>query len=115
MAWGVGGLGDQSRPALNRAAAWLRDSLDPDGCWRKHPTPFAAPGEKAYETHVAWGLFEADRLESGRGYGAAGLRQVDWALTKQRANGWFAECCLTDPEGPLTHTPRYAPPGGAGA
>ncbi len=93
--------------AMHRAAAWLRDSLDPDGCWRKHPTPFAKPGEKAYETHVAWGLFEAERVAPGHGYGEAGLRQVDWALTKQQPNGWFGSNCLTDAEHPLTHTIGY--------
>lgn len=93
--------------AMNKAAAWLRDDLDADGCWRKHPTPFAAPGEKAYETHVAWGLFEAERVAPGQGYGETGLRQVDWALSKQTANGWFASNCLTNPKTPLTHTIGY--------
>jgi len=27
--------------ALHRAASWLRDSQDADGCWRQHRTPFA--------------------------------------------------------------------------
>ncbi len=93
--------------AMHKAAAWLRDSLDADSCWRKHPTPFAAPGEKAYETHVAWGLFEAERIAPGHGYGEAGLKQVDWAISKQMANGWFASNCLTNPEAPLTHTIGY--------
>lgn len=107
LAAGTREFGDQYLDATRRAAAWLRDTLDPDGCWRKHPTPFAAPGEKAYETHVSWGLFEADRIAPGEGFGPAGLRQVDWALTKQKPNGWFASCCLDDPEHPLTHTLGY--------
>jgi hypothetical protein len=98
---------ERYRQAMHSAAIWLRDTQDPDGCWRKHSTPFAAPGEKAYETHVAWGLFEAERVAPGQGYGDAGLRQVDWALTKQQANGWFASNCLTDPLHPLTHTIGY--------
>jgi hypothetical protein len=93
--------------AMHRAAAWLRDSLDADGCWRKYPTPFAKPGEKAYETHVSWGLFEAERVAPGHGYGEAGLRQVDWAVSKQLPNGWFGSNCLTDPDRPLTHTIGY--------
>ena len=96
------------RDAMLRAACWLRDTQDADGCWRRHPTPFAAPGEKAYETHVAWGLFEAERVAPGQGFGAAGLRQVAWALTKQQANGWFESNCLSDPVVPLTHTIGYA-------
>lgn len=94
--------------SLVAACDWLVNSQDPDGCWRKHPTPFAAPGEKVYETHVSWGLFEAERLRPGRGYGDAGIKQVEWALTKQRDDGWFDECCLNDPDRPLTHTIGYA-------
>lgn len=40
---------------MRRAADWLVETQDADGCWRRHPTPFAEPGEKVYETHVAWG------------------------------------------------------------
>lgn len=92
---------------MRRAATFLRDSLDEDGCWRSHPTPFAAPGEKAYETHVSWGLFEADRVAPGEGYGDAGMRQVAWAMSKQQDNGWVKSCCLNEPDTPLTHTLGY--------
>lgn len=92
---------------MRRAAAWLRDSQDADGCWRKHPTPFSEQGEKAYETHVAWGLFEAARVAPNEGFGEAGLKQVCWALTKQQPNGWFASNCLEEPDAPLTHTIGY--------
>ncbi|WP_425254329.1 hypothetical protein ACPJXG_11555 [Janthinobacterium sp. NFX145] len=108
LAAGVAAYGETYEDATHRAASWLRDSQDTDGCWRRHPTPFASAGDKAYETHVAWGLFEADRIAPGHGYGAAGLRQVDWALTKQRPNGWFASNCLDNPLLPLTHTIGYA-------
>jgi hypothetical protein len=94
------------RPMI-RAADWLAETQDNDGCWRKHSTPFAAPGDKAYETHVAWGLFEADRVCPDRGYREAGLRQVNWAIGNQSANGWVANCCLNDPHAPLTHTLGY--------
>lgn len=107
LAAGVRRFGEAYRGPMNLAGAWLRDTLDADGCWRKHATPFAAPGEKAYETHVSWGLFEAARLESSQGFGEAGIKQVRWALTKQKENGWFASNCLSTPETPLTHTIGY--------
>lgn len=93
---------------MQRAASWLRDTQGADGCWRKHPTPFGGAGEKVYETHVAWGLFEADRVAPGQGLGEAGLKQVRWALTKQQPNGWFESNCLNEPGKPLTHTIGYA-------
>ena len=104
---GVAEFGEVYRPAMNRAADWLVETQDPDGCWRKYPSPFVAPGEKAYDTHVAWGLLEAARLEPGKPYSDAALANVRWALRHQRENGWFANCCLADPAKPLTHTLGY--------
>jgi hypothetical protein len=57
---------------------------------------------------VAWGLLEAARVAPDSDYGEAALRNVRWALTKQQTNGWFADCCLSDPKRPLTHTIGYA-------
>lgn len=100
-------LDERYMRAMNSAARWLANTQDDDGCWRKHATPFAKPGEKAYETHVAWGLFEAHRVAPDEGYGEAGLKNVHWALTCQTDNGWVAHCCLNDAAKPLTHTLGY--------
>lgn len=108
LASGVAELGESYRASMRAAADWLVDTQDADGAWRKNPTPFAKAGEKTYETHVAWGLFEAARVDPDRGYGEAASRNIRWALTKERPNGWFADCCLTDPSRPLTHTLGYA-------
>ena len=108
-------IDERYREPMRRAAGWLAATQDPDGCWRAHPTPFAQAGEKTYETHVALGLMAAEAVESDRGYLEAALRQVDWALGNQAANGWLAKCCLTDPERPLTHTLGYALRGITGA
>jgi hypothetical protein len=108
LARGAAAFGDRYREPMRLAADWLVGSLDADGCWRKHPTPFAEPGEKAYDTHIAWGLFEAARLEQGRGYAEAAMRNIRWAMTCQRDNGWMEKCCLSDPSNPLTHTLGYA-------
>ena len=106
LAAGQAEFGDYLLP-MQRAADFLSESLDEDGCWRSHPTPFAAPGEKTYETHVSWGLFEAARLCPDRGYAEAGMKQVRWAISHQRENGWVKSCCLNDPAKPLTHTIGY--------
>lgn len=111
LARGVQELGQDYLEPMRRAAGQLVSSQDPDGCWRKFPTPFARSGEKTYETHVAWGLYEAARVEPdaerAATYAAAASRNVEWALTHQRANGWFDRCCLGDPTAPLTHTLGY--------
>lgn len=101
-------LGDKYRDSMLRAADWLVQTQDSDGCWRRHPSPFAEQGEKTYDTHVAWGLFEAARLEHVSRYSDAALANVKWALSFQRSNGWLENCCLEDPGQPLTHTLGYA-------
>jgi len=93
--------------AMTRAADWLVKTQAEDGAWRSAPSPFAGAGDKAYDTHVAWGLLEAARVSSEERWASAGLANIDWALTLQRPNGWFASCCLNDPERPLTHTIGY--------
>lgn len=107
LAGGVRVFGDEYRPAMRRAADWLVATQDLDGCWRRHSSPFAQPGEKAYETHVAWGLLEASRVEPQSEYEHAALANVTWALRQQKENGWFDQCCLSDPAQPLTHTIGY--------
>jgi hypothetical protein len=107
LAAGVSEFGDFYRGPMLAAADWLVQTQDADGCWRRYPTPFAARGENTYENHVSWGLIEAERYEPGRGYADAAIRNVHWALTHQRANGWFDRCCLDDPTQPLTHTIGY--------
>ncbi len=107
LSCGAAKFGEPYLEAMHKAAKWLINSQDTDGCWRKHPTPFAESGEKAYETHVAWGLFEAARVSHEKKYADAAMKNVRWALTKQHKNGWFSDCCLTDPSQPLTHTLGY--------
>lgn len=107
LAAGARVYGAPYREPMRRAADWLANSQDDDGCWRKHRTPFAKPSDKAYETHVSWGLYEAARVEPNDAWVAAANRQVRWAMSRQQPNGWFAENCLNDPAHPLTHTIGY--------
>ncbi len=108
LAAGTKAFGDKYRTPMRKAADWLTDTLDSDGCWRRHRTPFASQDDKSYETHVSWGLFEAARVDLNDRWAEAGLRQVRWALTKQRGNGWMEGCCLESASSPLTHTLGYA-------
>lgn len=108
FAAGVREFGDAYRGPLSRAADWLVAVQDDDGCWRRHGSPLVIPGPKVYDLHAAWGLLEAERVIPGRGYADAALANVRWALSRQRPNGWFADCCLDSPSRPLTHALGYA-------
>jgi hypothetical protein len=85
--------------AMCRAADWLVQTQDPDGCWRKYPTPFAAPGEKTYETHVAWGLLEAARLAPAKPYAEAALANVGWRSVGNSMTAGSRNVLLTTPHG----------------
>jgi hypothetical protein len=109
LACGVVEFGEGYREPMRRAAQWLVDTQDRDGAWRKNQSPLVArPGEKAYDTHIAWGLFEAARVEPSAHFGEAGLRNLRWAMMMQQPNGWFDKCSIKDPTTPATHTLGYA-------
>jgi hypothetical protein len=107
LAAGVTEFGDAYRKPMTLAADWLVATQDADGCWRKHSSPFVGDGDKTYDAHASWGLLEAARIDPNRGYAEAAMRNVWWALSHQNDQGWFANCCLTDPLNPLTHTIGY--------
>jgi hypothetical protein len=108
LAAGASEFGEPYRTSMLRAADWLVATQDRKGSWRKNSSPFASPGEKTYDTHVAWGLFEAARVSPEKHYERAALANIEWALTQQLPNGWLANCCLSDYSIPLTHTLGYA-------
>ena len=108
LAAGVRVFGDDYRGALIRAADWLADTQSTDGCWRDYPSPFTKPGEKTYDTHVAWGLFQAAQLMPEKAYGQCGLRNLQWAIRFQRPNGWFDNCCLENPPEPTEAAKKAA-------
>ena len=46
-------IDDCYRPPMAQAADWLVETQDPDGCWRRFDTPFAASGEKKLMKHTS--------------------------------------------------------------
>src|SRR5690625_1555757 len=94
--------------SLVRAADWLVDVQDADGAWRRFASPFAKYVVNAYNTRVAFALAEAGLALDEPRYVDAAMRNVQWALTRMRANGWLADNDLQDNDRPLTHTIAYA-------
>jgi aminoglycoside N3'-acetyltransferase len=88
--------------AMHRTARWLTQQQDVDGCWRMHGASGERPAETSFDTHIASALLEAARMAPGLGYENAALRNIDWALTHQRSNGWFGRCCQEEPSQPLS-------------
>jgi uncharacterized protein YyaL (SSP411 family) len=91
-----------------RAADWLVAAQDPDGAWRRFASPFAAHAVNTYNTRVAFALAKAGHDLHEPRYLDAAVRNVQWALTQMRANGWLENNDLEDNDRPLTHTIAYA-------
>lgn len=96
------------RDSLVRAADWLVAAQDLDGVWRRFASPFAAHALNTYNTRVAFGLAEVGHAFGEPRYLDAAVRNVEWALTQMRPNGWLENNDLEDNDRPLTHTIAYA-------
>jgi hypothetical protein len=101
--------GDEAyREAAARAAAWLCDQQDDDGCWRTFASPFTKATVNLYNTRSAWGLAEAHAITGETRFLDCAVKNVEWALSLQQENGWFPNNCLYDDSQPFTHTIAYA-------
>ncbi|HEY9111291.1 MAG TPA: beta-L-arabinofuranosidase domain-containing protein [Rhodanobacteraceae bacterium] len=96
------------RDSAVRAADWLVGAQDPDGAWRRFASPFASHALNTYNTRVAFALAQAGQILMEPRYLDAAVRNVEWALTQMRANGWLENNDLEDNSRPLTHTIAYA-------
>ncbi len=93
--------------SIQAAACWLLEVQEANGSWLKGSSPVAKGGIRAYDTHVAFGLLEAENATGEKSYGSAACSNLDFTLSLQTADGWYRDCCLTDKENPLTHTIGY--------
>ncbi|WP_035802870.1 hypothetical protein [Deferrisoma camini] len=94
--------------ALERAADWLCDVQDEDGCWRRFGSTRTATSVNTYNTRTAWGLIDAYRVTGNERYREAARKNCQWALGQQLRNGWWRNNCLLDNSKPFTHTIAYA-------
>jgi len=72
---------------IRRAAEWMCDVQDPDGCWRKHWYRELAC---AYSAHAACWLADAADLLGESRYLAAAEKNLHWVLAQHDSRtGWF--------------------------
>jgi hypothetical protein len=95
------------RAAARRAGEFMLAAQDPDGAWRRHGSLNARPGVNLYDARSAWGLARAGQITGEQRFLEGARRNLEFALTRQQANGWYAECCLNDDQQPLLHTLAY--------
>ncbi|MCC2869214.1 MAG: glycoside hydrolase family 127 protein [Candidatus Accumulibacter phosphatis] len=99
---------ERYREAAVRAASWLCDIMDEDGCWRRFGSPMTGKQINTYNTRSAWSLARVHDITGERRYLDAALRNADWAMTQRNDVGWLAQNCLQDSAQPFTHTIAYA-------
>ena len=99
-----------------KAADWLANSQDPDGCWRRFRHALRGEERQGLRDPCFAGPVRGPCRRPGRGYQEAGMRQVDWALEASNCPmaGWTI-AVSTDAARPLTHTLGYALRGIIGA
>jgi hypothetical protein len=91
--------------AAVQAGHWLRQQQDDDGCWRKfehNDMPHV------YNTRATWALLVTGLLAGDEELVLSAKRNLEWALTRQTASGWFACNAFTPERSPFTHTIAYA-------
>ena len=99
---------ERYRTAAVRAANWLCDVMDDDGCWRKFGSPMTGKQVNTYNTRSAWGLARVHAITGEQRFIAAAVKNCEWALTQRNEVGWLRENCLQDNSQPFTHTIAYA-------
>lgn len=99
---------ERYREATVRAANWLIDTMDDDGCWRKFGSPMTGKQINTYNTRTAWSLARVHDITGEPRYLDAAVRNADWAMTQRNEVGWLAQNCLQDNTQPFTHTIAYA-------
>ncbi|MEK6744863.1 MAG: beta-L-arabinofuranosidase domain-containing protein [Nitrospirota bacterium] len=90
--------------AAIRAGDFLTGCQDPGGCW----TAFSYNGlPHTYYTRVAANLLHLHAATGDGKYRTAALRNLDWTLSQQGANGYFASMSFEPGSLPLLHTIIY--------
>src|SRR5262249_6671170 len=98
---------ERFRNSAQKAADWLLSIQETDGNWTRGNSKFANAGSTVYNVKAAWGLCETGYLLERQDYIDAAIRNAEYTISRQQANGWFPDCCLWDAEHPLLHTLAY--------
>lgn len=94
--------------SAQRAVDWLIEVQDADGAWRKHSYNNLP---HSYYTRVAWAMLEVFKLTGKELYKDAAIRNLNWALSNQKENGWVANNSFIQGIRPFTHNIVYVAEG----
>jgi len=89
------------------AATWMMSLQELDGRWIRGNSNYARKDATLYNVKAAWGLARMGRALNYEQPVQAAIRNGEYTVARQTPNGWFPDCCLTDPRRPLLHTIAY--------
>lgn len=95
---------DRYLNASIKAADWLLQVQDEDGKWSRYTHKGVT---HAYNTKVAWPLFELHEYTGDIRYKTAAGKNILWTLSCAKENGWFDYMGFAGHERPFTHTIAY--------
>lgn len=93
--------------SARRAAHYMIDTLDHDGCWRKGISALTNAPVHAYNVRAAWGLSRYGKVMADPKATKAAQQNALWVCRQQSADGWFDHMSFNVGEPPLTHTIAY--------
>ncbi len=94
--------------AAVRAGDWLASVQDTAGSWKQ----FQHLGvEKVIDTRVSWALLRLHHHSGVDSHFRAAVRNLEWAIQQQNADGWFRKCTFVKGQDPFTHTLAYTAEG----
>jgi len=100
---------ERYREAAAKAAGWLCDVMDEDGCWRRYGSPMTlSKGPNLYNTRSAWGMARVHEITGDQRFLDHAINNLEWALAQAHENGWLEHNCLQDNNQPFLHTIAYA-------
>ncbi len=96
--------------AAIKGADWIVGTQDADGSWTS--TNFKQM-KRVYDTYVTAPIAELYQITKNEKYKESCIRNCDFVLKHQHANGWFELCdnTLLNNEAPVTHTLSYTTDG----
>ena len=97
---------NKNQQALSSAIAsaeWLLKVQDADGAWRQFTMH-----QLSSNTRTGWALIKLGQLTGEKRFTDAGLKNIEYALSLQKQNGFFKDNGFTETEIPTTHTIGYA-------
>ena len=99
---------ERYREAAVKAATWLCNVQDDDGCWRQFGSPMTSKSISTYNTRSAWGLLRAYQITKEQRFLTCAIKNVEWSMKQSLDNGWLSQNCLQDDTQPFLHTIAYA-------